>query len=200
MEMKINLDLLKKLRKEKAWPQDQLAEISGLSLRTIQRIEKSGNASLESKKALASAFGIKATELDENENNSAITDKETENFYFRVVTGTKLTEIIGGAYAYRMNHDNPKTEEETELIARSVRTIEDWGEFWPDIEADDRVKASFALTQLISELEEKGFWVFGLRTNEEYPAISGDKWPVANVSIMRFDNPQIIKLEPTNMS
>lgn len=197
--MKINVDLLKKLRKEKAWPQDQLSEISGLSLRTIQRIEKSGNASLESKKAIASAFGIKTNELDENENNSAITDEEAENFYFRVENGTKLTEVIGGAYAYRMNHDNPKTEEEAELLAWSVQTIQDWGEIWSDIEAGDRVKASFDLTQLITELEEKGFWVFGLRTNEEYLGISGDKWPVANVFIMRFDNPKIIKLDLTNM-
>jgi len=47
MEMKINVDLLRNSEKKKAWSQDQLAEISGLSLRTIQRIEKSGNASLE---------------------------------------------------------------------------------------------------------------------------------------------------------
>jgi len=197
--MRINVELLKKLRKEKAWPQDQLAEISGLSLRTIQRIEKTGNASLESKKAIASAFGIKTNELDENENNSAITDEEAENFYFRVENGTKLTEVIGGAYAYRMNHDNPKTEEEAELLARSIQTIQDWGEIWSDIEAGDRVKASFDLTQLITELEEKGFWIFGLRTNEEYPGISDDKWSVANVFIMRFDNPKIIKLDLANM-
>ena len=37
MEMKINVELLKKFRNEKAWSQDQLADISGLSLRTIQQ-------------------------------------------------------------------------------------------------------------------------------------------------------------------
>jgi transcriptional regulator with XRE-family HTH domain len=200
MEMKINVDLLKKLRNEKAWSQDQLADICGLSLRTIQRIEKSGSASLESKKAIASAFEIKATELDENENNSAIADEESENFYFRVEDGTKLTEIIGGAYAYRMNHDNPKTEDEAELLAWGIQSMQDWGEIWSDIEACERVKASFDLTQLIDELKEKGFWVFGLRTNEEYPGIKGDKWPVANIFVMRSDNPKIIKLDLTNMS
>jgi transcriptional regulator with XRE-family HTH domain len=199
MEMKINVNLLKKLRNEKAWSQDQLAEISGLSLRTIQRIEKSGNTSLESKKAIASAFGIKASELDENENNSAIADEENENFYFRVEDGTKLSEVIGDAYAYRMNHDNPKTEEEAELLARSIQSIQDWGEIWSDLEASDRVKASFDLTQLINELEKNGFWVFGLRTHEEYPGIKSDRWPIANVFIMRSDNPKIIKLDLTNL-
>lgn len=199
MEMKINVDLLKKLRNEKAWSQDQLAEISGVSLRTIQRIEKSGNASLESKKAIAAAFEIKASELDENENSSAISDEEAENFYFRVEDGTKLTEVVGGAYAYRMNHDNPKTEEEAELLAVAIQSIQDWGEIWSDIESGDRVKAAFDLTQLINELEENGFWVFALRTTEEYPGIKGDKWPVANVFVMRSDNPKIIKLDLTNL-
>ena len=199
MEMKINIELLKKLRHEKAWSQDQLADISGLSLRTIQRIEKNGNASLESKKAIASAFEIKAVELDINENSSAIVDEETDNFYFRVEDGTKLSEVIGGAYAYRMNHDNPKTEEEADLLAGAIQSIHDWGEIWSDIEAGDKVKALFDLTQLIEELKTEGFWVFGLRTNEEYPGIKGDKWPVANIFVMRSDNPKIIKLDLTNM-
>ena len=36
----INLRDIKKMRLERHWSQDQLAEMSGLSIRTIQRIEK----------------------------------------------------------------------------------------------------------------------------------------------------------------
>ncbi len=50
-------------RQQRAWSQTQLAEISGLSLRTIQRIEKNGNASLESVKALASVYSLHITDL-----------------------------------------------------------------------------------------------------------------------------------------
>ncbi len=46
------------LRKERGWSQEKLAAISGLSERTIQRIEKNGNCSPDSKLALASAFEI----------------------------------------------------------------------------------------------------------------------------------------------
>ena len=35
----INLRDIKKMRLERHWSQDQLAEMSGLSIRTIQRIE-----------------------------------------------------------------------------------------------------------------------------------------------------------------
>ena len=66
MEQMIDRDLIKKLRRERSWSQDYLASVSGISLRTVQRIENEGSCSLESKKALASAFEIKANDLDIN--------------------------------------------------------------------------------------------------------------------------------------
>ena len=56
--MQVNIDVIKSQRSNRAWSQTQLAEVSGLSLRTIQRIEKTGVASLESIKSLASVFEI----------------------------------------------------------------------------------------------------------------------------------------------
>ena len=62
--MKINAELIIKLRKERSWSQDELAIASGLNLRTIQRIESDASASLQSKKALAAALDIDTRELD----------------------------------------------------------------------------------------------------------------------------------------
>ncbi len=58
MEMKLNVEKLKKLRESKAWSQSHLSDVSGISLRTIQRIEKSGIASPESTKSICSAYEI----------------------------------------------------------------------------------------------------------------------------------------------
>jgi transcriptional regulator with XRE-family HTH domain len=66
--MKINSDLIIKLRKEKAWSQEELAIASGLNVRTIQRVETEASASLQSKKALASALDICVQDLDFEEN------------------------------------------------------------------------------------------------------------------------------------
>ncbi|MDP2560017.1 helix-turn-helix transcriptional regulator [Psychrobium sp. 1_MG-2023] len=63
MEMKLDNVKLKQLRKNKAWSQSHLAEVSGVSLRTIQRIEKSGTASLESVKSICATFDIPIDEL-----------------------------------------------------------------------------------------------------------------------------------------
>lgn len=61
--MKIDATLAKKLRTAENWSQEQLSEACGLSLRTIQRLENGGNASIESVRALAAAFGIDPNEL-----------------------------------------------------------------------------------------------------------------------------------------
>ncbi len=49
---------LKSLRIEKQWSQETLAEMTGLSVRTIQRIEQGHKASLESTKALNAIFEV----------------------------------------------------------------------------------------------------------------------------------------------
>lgn len=65
--MKVNAELIARLRRERSWSQDELAVASGLNLRTIQRVEKDGTASLQTKKALAAALDLDARDLDKEE-------------------------------------------------------------------------------------------------------------------------------------
>lgn len=51
------------LRNERNWSQEQLAHFSGLSIRTIQRIENNEKVGLESLKSLAAVFEIELTPL-----------------------------------------------------------------------------------------------------------------------------------------
>lgn len=62
--MKINSNLVLELRTAQSWSQEELALAAGLNLRTVQRIESDGTASLQSKKALASALEIDIHDLD----------------------------------------------------------------------------------------------------------------------------------------
>ena len=61
--MQIDPSRLKQLREQRAWSQEHLATVSGLSVRTIQRLETSGAASHESRLALAAAFGLDPADL-----------------------------------------------------------------------------------------------------------------------------------------
>jgi transcriptional regulator with XRE-family HTH domain len=65
--MRVNVDLLRRLRKDRAWSQEELALAAGLNLRTIQRIETEATASLQSMKALASAFEVNIRALEHEE-------------------------------------------------------------------------------------------------------------------------------------
>ena len=67
--------LVNKLRLQRGWSQEQLAELSGLSVRTIQRIERGQPTSPESLKCLASVFEIDFTELREPTMNTATTHR-----------------------------------------------------------------------------------------------------------------------------
>ncbi len=65
METQVILDtiLLKQLRESRSWSQEHLASAAGLSLRTVQRMESTGNASAESRLAVAAALSVPVESL-----------------------------------------------------------------------------------------------------------------------------------------
>lgn len=66
MEVRVDSNLIKSERENRGWSQDHLARVAGLSLRTIQRIEKTGAASFESVTALASVLSVEVADLRAN--------------------------------------------------------------------------------------------------------------------------------------
>ncbi|MCG8492656.1 MAG: helix-turn-helix domain-containing protein [Sneathiellales bacterium] len=56
---------IKDRRLQKAWSQEYLAQVSGLSVRTIQRVESGHKAGLDTLQSLAAAFDIDVAELQE---------------------------------------------------------------------------------------------------------------------------------------
>ena len=62
--MNIDVEKLKKLREGRGWSQQQLAEAAGISVRTVQRAERDGVASRETKICLAAALDVPHGELE----------------------------------------------------------------------------------------------------------------------------------------
>ena len=75
----ITLADIKKLRLERHWSQEQLAEMSGLNTRTIQRIESGQNADFETLKSLASVFEINLSSLNKKEEEEQLRVEEKRN-------------------------------------------------------------------------------------------------------------------------
>ena len=69
---------LRKLRRQKGWSQEQLAQLSGLNIRTIQRVEKGQQASLETLKCLASVFQLEIDQLTDSSVSQADENSEQE--------------------------------------------------------------------------------------------------------------------------
>lgn len=69
--------ILKKLRENRKWSQEQLAKMAGLSVRTIQRIEGGHSASAETLKALASVLEVNISTLEQE---IVMIDKTTEKW------------------------------------------------------------------------------------------------------------------------
>ena len=61
--MEIRGDIVKQMRTNNSWTQAHLAEICDVNLRTIQRVENQGCASLETIMALCVAFEVKRQAL-----------------------------------------------------------------------------------------------------------------------------------------
>lgn len=61
--MHIDSARLRELRTARQWSQEQLASLSGLNLRTIQRLESGAKISTESLRALAAVFEVPAESL-----------------------------------------------------------------------------------------------------------------------------------------
>ncbi|KRG68412.1 hypothetical protein ABB29_12935 [Pseudoxanthomonas dokdonensis] len=61
--MQISASTIRRLRTERGWSQDQLASAAGLSLRTVQRVESQGIASMATTVSLAATYGVPLTSL-----------------------------------------------------------------------------------------------------------------------------------------
>lgn len=64
MELRVDRDRLRALRQKLPLTQEGLAELSSLHVRTVQRIEASGIASVQSARSLARALGTEVSNLE----------------------------------------------------------------------------------------------------------------------------------------
>ncbi len=95
--MSLSSQQIVSLRKERGWSQEKLAAISGVSERTIQRIERDGSCSLETRMALASAFDLSPSELsgpDADEQNSSEMRTDWSGAFGLFILGLAIPAVI----------------------------------------------------------------------------------------------------------
>jgi XRE family transcriptional regulator, regulator of sulfur utilization len=99
--------IVRKLRLKRGWSQNQLAEMAGVTTRTIQRIEQGHRPSMETCKALASVFEVdlsllqpedetmqNETELKADEQQALLYAKRMKEFYEFLFTYVVLAAVF----------------------------------------------------------------------------------------------------------
>ena len=114
----------------------------------------------------------------------------------RLTSGGDVMAIVGDASAFSFEHDEPQSEAEVELLSQFLQEAQDWGELSYDFEAGERVKAAYRMSELLREVEEAGFLVFGGRETRRLEGGDGPSsaFPVAILKVIRSTNPEIIKV------
>ena len=85
---------VRELRLDRGWTQQQLADACGVSMRTVQRVEKEGVASLETTTALSVVFGVERRDLLRVSSPEEVETVSTISLRL-IVVGTLLGFIVG---------------------------------------------------------------------------------------------------------
>lgn len=87
MQMQVDSAKIKKLRDANCWSQEHLADASGVSLRTIQRLENGDSVSQDTVMAIAAAFDVDIDEL--------VAKKSARTFYHELPRRNIKSAILG---------------------------------------------------------------------------------------------------------
>jgi len=124
-------------------------------------------------------------------------EQNIPSFLSHLTTGKEVLDLVSNAMAYDFDHDEPESQEEVDLLGGFLQTAQDWGDISADLQAGDRVRAAYGLTERLRELEDNGFVIFGARElrlleGGIQPEPSG--WPIAILRVLRQDNEAILRV------
>jgi transcriptional regulator with XRE-family HTH domain len=161
---------VRQLRQERKWTQWQLAQISRLSERTIQRIESGYRVGITAELALAGAFDVEISALypsaSSGKSDKRISDApQSLRVLQRLVTGAALLDTIE---TERLSFDagfdsDPRQRQEVDDFLQHVHA---WGMAGRERELIDRVEVSRIFQTKLDELDACGVYVFGTRSYE----------------------------------
>lgn len=114
----------------------------------------------------------------------------------RLTSGRGIMTIVEGACAFSFDQGEPELQAEVDLLSEFLQEAQDWGDLSGELQASDRVQASYRLSSLLNQVEDAGFWVFGGR---EVRRLEGgtepsSPWPVAILRVVRSSSPEIIRI------
>ncbi len=160
--------VVKEARVARAWPQQQLATISGVTLRTIQRLEKDGAASFETLRGVAQAFEMDVKELNPSSVSSRNREKTKSDkkvhLLPRLLTGRSVTELVDSTDQYQIVHDEANDEKTVQIMRSILVDVQRNMVMLHDAhDAVEKLEIEFHFSRAIQEMEKLGFYLFGIK-------------------------------------
>lgn len=160
--------LVKAFREARHWSQQQLADISGLQARTIQRIEASEPSSLDTRRALASALGFEDIDAfnkpyaiptpEQMQADKARFDKENITLKaLPVETGKQLIKLVDLSMASLFSEAVDLPEPAERLFAEITDFCRDYADCKDSYSAADKLEVYAYLNGILKCLVEQGF-------------------------------------------
>lgn len=159
--------VIKMFREAKQWSQEQLADVSGLSTRTVQRVENGQPSDLDTRRALARAFGFEDIDtlnkpyvIPTAEEMELAREKfERENITLDALPLTTGRQLAGLAETNSLDLSTPgfdmarEADEEFSALVDYVREYRDCAELYSEVE---KLEVYDALQVHIGALKEMG--------------------------------------------
>lgn len=149
------------LRKERGWTKARLAEQSGVSERTVRRIETGETPSLDTLQALAAAFNIDCAELSQLTREEA-KPRARKPVVLEIRDGHDLLTGLRGADAFGVDAHHTDDDETADLITTLLAVVED-ADVYDELGASERYEQGRRLTGVIRQLHEKGWGLAVIR-------------------------------------
>ncbi|MCL4384924.1 MAG: HNH endonuclease [Actinobacteria bacterium] len=117
----------------------------------------------------------------------------------RITLGKEIFSIVDGAETFQFDNDELLNEKEVKTVGEFLDIVKDWGDLGPELDPSYRVDINYRLTNLIKELDEIGFWVFGAREKQKLIANGQEtNWSTGIILVLRKSNSQISKINASD--
>ena len=194
------------LRDARHWSQEELALMSGVDVRTVQRAEAGRPLSVDTLKALAAAFETTIEALQVSEEEIAVAVEEFNKSYkiieMHVLSrSSELGEIVGGSHALFLHKIGDLTEDQLDDIAELEELLRDYLDIWSDMEPTGRREAEKTLFTFLASMVRSDMSISFGTENMAMRAGNGQpfRMPVLYIAVSKGQVPMLAVVRPKNM-
>jgi transcriptional regulator with XRE-family HTH domain len=164
--------VIHELRKQRGWTQETLAELARVSTRTIQRLEEGLQSSMETRRAVAGAFGYDNLDIlnkpwplpniEKLKEKSARIERETVGVdVVPLGKGRRLRELAEQGHSCLITSLDEPEEEIEALMAELQQYFVDYGDCHDLYSATDKLDVNRHFQEWIDQLAAKGVGLVG---------------------------------------